>query len=513
MNNVKNNQFSGAVSVFHKKRLPEEATPVGYSALISAYDLAVPLPRTLSAIGARHKIYEADGWHIYTPRHLPEASLEGHLVFALKYEGLDLAILKRLFEAVTAQEIEIIIREKPTSSYAKRIWFLYEWLLGKVLDLPDGKTGNYADVVDTKLQYAVKGERSKRHRVRNNLAGTKDFCPLVYRTKTIDQFIAANLSERAKKTVGAISGDILARAAAFLLLKDSKSSYAIEGEAPPHNRIQRWGRAIGEAGKQPLDSQEFLRLQDIVLGDAKFIKMGFRDEGGFIGDHEQGTRMPLPDHISARHEDLGALVQGLIDFDSQFSGEFDAVIAAAILAFGFVYIHPFADGNGRIHRYLIHHVLTQRGFNPTGMVFPVSSAILERIDDYRGVLESYSARLLPFVDWEPTEQGNVSVLNDTGDFYRYFDATPHVEFLYECVEKTINVDLPQEADFLKRYDQFKSRVESFIEMPDSTIDLLFNFLKQNDGRLSNRALSKEFEALEENEVTYVERAYSEAFGD
>ncbi|MDG1859855.1 MAG: Fic family protein [Emcibacteraceae bacterium] len=513
MNDVKNNQFSGAISVFHTKRLPEEATPAGYTALIGAYDLVVPLPRTLFAIGTRHKVYQEGGWYIYTPRHMPEASLEGHLVFGLKYEGLDLAILKKLFEAVPAQEVEAIIRAKPTSSYMRRVWFLYEWLLGEVLDIPDLKTGNYTDVVDTKLQYAVKGVRSVRHRVRNNLSGTQNFCPLVYRTKKIDQYIAKNLSERAQKTVGAISADIMARTAAFLLLKDSKSSYAIEGEAPPHDRIQRWGQAIGQAGQQPLDSQELLRLQGIVMGNAKFIKMGFRDEGGFVGDHERDTRMPLPDHVDARHEDLEALVQGLIDFDSQFFGEIDAVIAAAILAFGFVYIHPFADGNGRIHRYLIHHVLTQRGFNPAGVVFPVSAAILERKDDYRLVLESYSTRLLPFIEWEPTEKGNVSVLNDTGDFYRYFDATLHVEFLYECVEKTIDIDLPKEAEFLTRYDQFKTRVEAFIEMPDDTINMLFNFIKQNNGTLSLRALTKEFEALEESEVGYVEKVYAEVFGD
>ena len=67
------------------------------------------------------------------------------------------------------------------------------------------------------------------------------------------------------------------------------------------------------------------------------------------------------------------------------------MIAAAILAFGFVYIHPFEDGNGRIHRYLIHHVLAARGFNPPGVVFPVSAAILEQIDDYRRVLEELFA--------------------------------------------------------------------------------------------------------------------------
>src|SRR3546814_2897006 len=84
------------------------------------------------------------------------------------------------------------------------------------------------------------------------------------------------------------------------LLKDSKSSYAIEGERPPQDRIQRWGRAIGEAGRQPLDREELLRLQRIVIGDARFVKLGFRDEGGFVGEHDRETRMPLPDHISAR---------------------------------------------------------------------------------------------------------------------------------------------------------------------------------------------------------------------
>jgi len=508
-----NNQFSGEVSVFQERRLPEKAIPAGYAALIGAYDVVVPLPCKLSAIGARHKVYEENDWYIYTPRHMPDTSLEGHLVFALKYEGLDLTVLKRLFEATTPEAIENIVKSKPTSSYARRIWFLYEWLLGEELNLPDAKTGSYADIVDTAQQWATTGTTSTRHRVRNNLPGTRNFCPMVFRTKLIDQYVASDLSKRAKEVVGKLSADILARTAAFLLLKDSKSSYAIEGETPPQTRIQRWGRAIGEAGKQPLDLDELLRLQRIVIGDDRFIKLGLRTEGGFVGEHELSSRLPLPEHISARPEDLSSLVQGMLDFDHQFAGEMEAVLAAAILAFGFVYIHPFVDGNGRLHRYLIHHVLAQRGFNPAGVIFPVSASILERIDDYRHVLESYSKRLLPLIEWEPTEKMNVHVLNDTGDFYRYFDATPHVEFLYACVKKTIEVDLPQEANFLKCYDLFKTRVESFIEMPDSTVDLLFNFLKQNNGHLSKRAKEKEFSALTVKEVQYIEEIYAEVFQD
>jgi len=512
MEQEQKHQFSGRVSIFQESRLPETALPVGYAALIAALDLQVPLPLILCAIGARHKVYEQNGWRIYTPRHEPSATLEGHLVFALKYEGLDLVVLKRFFEAIDQAELEIMIQAKPNSSYMRRIWFLYEWLLDRQLDIPDAKTGTYAKIVDPKLQWAIKGTTSTRHRVRNNLPGSRDYCPLVRRTDALNAFVASKLDEQAKAVIGRISGSILARTAAFLLLKDSKSSYAIEGESPPHDRIQRWGKAIGEAGKHPLDEDEFIRLQRIVIGkDDRFIKMGFRSEGGFVGEHEQETRMPLPDHISARHEDLSDLMRGLISFDHDYAAEIDPVIASAVLAFGFVYIHPFEDGNGRIHRYLIHHALTARGFNPTGLVFPVSAAILDRIDDYRRVLETYSERLLPLIDWKPTAKMNVEVLNDTGDFYRYFDATPHAEFLFECVQRTIKHDLPEEAAFLERYDIFKNRVEAMAEMPASTIDLLFSFLKQNNGQLSKRARAKEFSSLTDNEIEEFEATYQEVF--
>jgi Fic family protein len=67
------------------------------------------------------------------------------------------------------------------------------------------------------------------------------------------------------------------------------------------------------------------------------------------------------------------------------------VLKAAATAFGFVYIHPFQDGNGRLHRCLIHHVLMERKFTPPGIVFPVSSVMLTRIDNYRDSLQAHSS--------------------------------------------------------------------------------------------------------------------------
>jgi len=221
--------------------------------------------------------------------------------------------------------------------------------------------------------------------------------------------------------------------------------------------------------------------------------------------------MPIPDHISARPNDLAKLVEGLVAFDRESAQQLDPVVAASVLAFGFVYIHPFDDGNGRLHRYLIHHVLAQRGFNPPGLVFPVSAVILDRIDDYRAALEDYSQRLLPLVQWEPTEHGNVRVLNNTGDFYRFFDATPQTEFLYGSVKRTIELDMPQEAEFLRRYDAFRNDLNLIVDMPDRLSDLLFRCLHQNVGTLSRRRRKREFAALTDDEVSRIEEIYRDEF--
>jgi hypothetical protein len=193
-------------------------------------------------------VVEAEAWRILTPRHAPHATLEGHLTFALKYEGLDLAVLKRLFLTTGPTDIEELVRAKPTGSYARRIWFLYEWLTETRLDVPDAVGGRYVLAVDPDQQWDVPATNSRRHLVRNNLPGTPNFCPLVFRSENLEQFIAMDLKQRAREIVARVPRDLIARTAAFLLLKDSRASYAIEGEQAPQGRIQRWGRAIGEAG-------------------------------------------------------------------------------------------------------------------------------------------------------------------------------------------------------------------------------------------------------------------------
>lgn len=261
-----------------------------------------------------------------------------------------------------------------------------------------------------------------------------------------------------------------------------------------------------------MDKEELLRLQQIVIENSRFLKMGFREEGGFVGEHDRITTEPLPEHISAKSEDLEKLVNGLITtYEKLEKSGFNAVLAAAEIAFGFVFIHPYVDGNGRIHRYLIHPILSKMQFAQQGIIFPISASILNHIYDYRRVLESYSQPLLDFIEWKPTKNHNVEVLNETIDFYRYFDATKQAEFLFDCVNDTIENVIPNEVDYLHKYEEMKSYLDDVFEMPDKEVALLIRFLDQNNGKLSKRAIETEFIELTDNEVKEIEDRYQSYF--
>ena len=139
--------------------------------------------------------------------------------------------------------------------------------------------------------------------------------------------------------------------------------------------------------------------------------------------------------------------------------------------------------------------------------------IHRRLDAYRAVLESYSKELLPLIDWEETEEHNVRVTNETAVFYRYFDATRHAEFLYACVQETVERDLPEEVDFLKKRDRFQRSVQRIVELPARVEEQLFTFLDQGDGVLAKRRRRREFAELLDSEVEEIQALYAEIFDD
>src|SRR5690606_29764950 len=112
------------------------------------------------------------------------------------------------------------------------------------------------------------------------------------------------------------------------------------------------------AGQKPVSREEFIRLQQLVIDSPRFTKMGFREQGGFIGEHDRRYGTPMPDHISARWEDVLSLVDGLIATDQKLENDegFDAVIVVRMISFEFLFIHPLVDGYVQNQLYLIHQV-------------------------------------------------------------------------------------------------------------------------------------------------------------
>jgi hypothetical protein len=245
--------------------------------------------------------------------------------------------------------------------------------------------------------------------------------------------------------------------------------------------------------------------------DTRFTQAGLRPDGVFFGERDH-LGDPLPEFIGAKPGDLDHLLVGLLEANDRMRDDgTDPVLTAAATAFGFVYVHPFQDGNGRLHRCLVHHVLAERRFTPTGIVFPVSSVMLDRIDVYRASLQGHSGPLMPFIDWRPTVSRNVEVLNETADLYRYFDCTEEAEFLYECVRHTIEHDLPREIDYLQRHDEAIRRIMDTVEMPDRLAENLVMFIRQNKGTLSKRRREGEFEKLRDEEGDAIEAVINDAF--
>ena len=498
---------------FQGKSLPKGTVLVGWAALVQALGLQAPVRRP-SCVSEKHVAgsqREEGGFRVFDKRYWPGDRFVDHLAFALRHEDIDLLILKRAFAAVPETVLEDYIRATPTGAQARRVWFFYEILTGQRLDLEDAPSVTSVEALDSRAYFTGKGKLSRRHKVRDNLLGNGDWCPVIRRTNRLETFARLGLEKLAAETVGRTGRHLVMRAASFLLLADSRASFEIEGERAPQSRLERWGKAILQAGKNPLTLEEIIRLHEVLIQDTRFIFPGLRPDGVFLGERDHFGD-PLPEFIGARPDDLDDLCTAMLAVNNRMRDDgFDPVLQAAATAFGFIYLHPFQDGNGRVHRCLIHHVLAERRYTPPGMIFPVSSVMLDRIEEYRATLQSHSSPLMDFIQWRPTTEHNVEVLNDTADLYRYFDCTEAAEFLYACVRHTVEHDLPREIDYLRRHDEAMSRIMEMVEMPDRLAQNLILFTRQNDGRLSNRKREKDFSALTDDEVNRLENIIADTF--
>ena len=180
-------------------------------------------------------------------------------------------------------------------------------------------------------------------------------------------------------------------------------------------------------------------------------------------------------------------------------------MAAVIIAFSFVFLHPFDDGNGRTHRFLLHHVLARKNFTPPKIIFPISAALLKNPDAYDRMLECFSSRVMPLLEYSIDEFGEIAVKNNSADFYRFMDMTPIVESFQKIVLITIQTEWKAELNYLQNYDRMRAAMREIVDMPDKKANQFILFTQQNGGKLPS-GRRKFFAELSDKEITELEFA-------
>lgn len=191
-------------ATFQEQTVPQGARLAGAAALVHELSVAAPVRRP-SCVAELHvrDSRRADGdWTVFDKRYWPGDDIGSHIEFFLKHENADLLVLKRIFDALPAAELEAIVRAAPTATQVRRAWFLYEVLTGRTLNVDDAPRVPAIDLLDPKAYFTGKPRLSKRHRVRDNLLGTGRYSPVIRRTEALEQALALDLAARARDTVG-----------------------------------------------------------------------------------------------------------------------------------------------------------------------------------------------------------------------------------------------------------------------------------------------------------------------
>ncbi|MDQ5909270.1 MAG: hypothetical protein QG599_1365 [Pseudomonadota bacterium] len=490
-------------------------TSVGYQWLARAFNVApvqhFPIQSDIGS--ARSTLREGDlRREIYPETYRPTATLSAHLTFAFKYEGVHLELLTRLFRLPEVrQALEQWIVQEPTGAYARRAGFLYEWLMPDRLKVPDVTRGNYVNALDPEQYVVGTAINQPRWRVRDNLPGTRNYCPMIRRIEAVRAAEAFDLPARLAELESDFGMDLIMRSAVWLTVKESRASFLIEHEQDQEDRIRRFAVVMeAECGRHddPLAPETLTLLQRGILG-ATALRYGIRRSPVYVGHAIR--YQPVVDYIAPHWDQVGALLGGLAGFLERTRGG-SPIVRAATAAFGFVYIHPMVDGNGRISRFLINDILRRDGATAPPIILPVSATMANSARDraaYDQALEQFSRPLMRhyadqyhFGETVMAEDGveynlHFAGYDDALPTWRYPDFTAQAVYLAGVIDATLTGEMRNEAGFLRANDRARKAIKAVLEAPDHELDAMIRSIRENGNTLSNH-LRKRYPRLAES---------------
>lgn len=449
---------------------------------LSAFPVAHP-----ARVRPVNRIFTTENDGIQVPKGVAPKSddLIEHLLFALKHEGINLPVLAEAMPLIPGAALLARLRASPSGLFVRQACFLWEWITGNELDDLPAVAGSYGNLFDPEKYITGPITKNAKWRIHYNGLGSREYCPVVRRTLAINQGMESDILGRTNAYLESLGEANADRALSWAYLSETDSSYAIERETPNQNKAETFVALLKQAHEKIELSEEYLaNLQASTITNPLEKAASFRQEQNWLrGGASRGAASVT--YVPPAPELLQSLMPALMALANSLPKQIDPIIAASVASFGFVFLHPFMDGNGRLSRFLFHHALCQSGRLERGVLLPVSIAMKRHESDYLAALQSFSkpARRLWDVGWIDGEHFNFS-FKGKPSVYQYWDATPCVEFGFRMAEEALDVDLRQEMVFLARFDRITKALNDEYDIRSNDQYLLVVSALQNGGIIS-----------------------------
>ena len=487
---------------------------VGYEFLRESLALTGFAPGRPAEVRPVTRIMPADGL-LAVPAHVApqgDDSLE-HVLFALKHEGVNLQLLAQTLPTIPAERLLAMLSETPNGRYLRIACFLWEAFTGQRLEKQAEISVGYVDVFDPARYVTGPAQRDARWRVNFNGLGSLRYCVNVERTPAIKAGMASDILGRAAAFAQSLGPVMLDRALAWAYLHETEDSYAIENETPSEDKARAFVQLLQQAHQgRPLSEDYLAELQSSTVSNPLDKAVQFRSGQNWLRGPGRGSSGVI--YVPPWPELALQLMDEWMAFANSAPTQIDPIIAASVAAFGFVYIHPFMDGNGRLSRFLFHKALCTSGKLGQGLLLPVSVAMKRNEADYLAVLQGYSrpARERVQVTWVDEGEYRFEFKTD-GAIFRYWDATACVEFGFRMAAEALDVELRQETQFLARYERVVRAVDGQVDIRGNDLATLVLVCLDNDGVISVRTRKRFADRVPEAVFGLIEAVVSEALKD
>ena len=408
-----------------------------------------------------------------------------HILFALKHEGINLQILAQSLPQVPASHIMEAFTQSPASKYLRIAAYLWEQFTGHELLSAPPAVGPYVDLFDTAHYITGRRQRDTKWRVDFNGLGSISYCPTVVRSPRITQLLEKNILQRTQEFISAMDQDLLERTMSWSYLSETQSSFAIERETPTSSKAEAFAELLKHArDSTPITEEYLVQLQNLSMTNPLQHDVQFRNKINWL--RGAGSGVLGVTYVPPKPDLLPEMMDAIMDLLNNPAPDVSPLVIGAIASFAFVFAHPFMDGNGRLSRFLFHKAVCKSQVLEQGLVLPVSIAMSRNEAGYLKALKSFSspARKL----WSVISIDETTFdfkFNGDSSIYRYWDATQCVEFGLQMAEQALEIDLRQETDFLRTFDEIYRRVSKEIDLNNNTLSLMIRVCLQNEGQLSN----------------------------